>query len=132
MALRNSSPFLKWETICEKETTFHTVYDISWGIGEEISYSEPKGPGHASLCKTLVLLVLKQIVKIRNKYYCKDDHNISLNAMQMIPCLATIKLAMQSGTLVPAARKVMPIITSGIPRVYPIIVTYATVENTVS
>lgn len=40
-----------------------------------------------------------------------------------IPCLATIKLAMQSGTLVPAARKVMPMMTSGIPRVYPIIVT---------
>lgn len=42
---------------------------------------------------------------------------------QFIPCLATIKLAMQSGTLVPAARKVMPMMTSGIPRVYPIIVT---------
>lgn len=40
-----------------------------------------------------------------------------------VPCLATIKLAMQSGTLVPAARKVMPMMTSGIPRVYPIIVT---------
>lgn len=40
-----------------------------------------------------------------------------------VPCLATIRLAMQSGTLVPAARKVMPMMTSGIPNVYPIIVT---------
>lgn len=40
-----------------------------------------------------------------------------------IPCLATIKLAMQSGTLVPAARKVIPMMTSGIPSVYPMIVT---------
>lgn len=40
-----------------------------------------------------------------------------------LPCLATIKLAMQSGTLVPAARKVMPMMTSGIPSVYPTIVT---------
>lgn len=40
-----------------------------------------------------------------------------------VPCLATIKLAMQSGTLVPAARKVMPMMTSGIPSVYPIMVT---------
>lgn len=39
------------------------------------------------------------------------------------PCLATIRLAMQSGTLVPAAKKVMPMITSGIPSVYPMIVT---------
>lgn len=30
---------------------------------------------------------------------------------------------MQSGTLVPAARKVMPMMTSGIPSVYPVIVT---------
>ena len=34
-----------------------------------------------------------------------------------VPCLATMRLAMQSGTLVPAARKVMPMMTSGIPRV---------------
>lgn len=40
-----------------------------------------------------------------------------------IPCLATITLAMQSGTLVPAARKVMPMMTSGIPRVKPMTVT---------
>ena len=40
------------------------------------------------------------------------------------PCRATITLAMQSGTLVPAARKVIPIITSGIPRVKPITVTW--------
>lgn len=40
-----------------------------------------------------------------------------------IPCLATITLAMQSGTLVPAARKVMPMMTSGIPRVKPTTVT---------
>lgn len=40
-----------------------------------------------------------------------------------LPCLATIKLAMQSGTLVPAARKVIPMMTSGIPSVYPIMVT---------
>lgn len=33
-------------------------------------------------------------------------------------------LAMQSGTLVPAARKVMPMMTSGIPRVKPITVTW--------
>lgn len=42
---------------------------------------------------------------------------------QAVPCLATIKLAMQSGTLVPAARKVMPMMTSGMPSVYPMIVT---------
>lgn len=35
-----------------------------------------------------------------------------------------MRLAMQSGTLVPAARKVMPMITSGIPRVKLIMVTY--------
>lgn len=40
-----------------------------------------------------------------------------------VPCRATIRLAMQSGTLVPAARKVMPMMTSGIPNVYPMIVT---------
>ena len=40
-----------------------------------------------------------------------------------LPCLATMRLAMQSGTLVPAARNVMPMITSGIPRVKPMIVT---------
>lgn len=39
------------------------------------------------------------------------------------PWRATIRLAMQSGTLVPAARNVMPIITSGIPSVYPMMVT---------
>ena len=31
---------------------------------------------------------------------------------------------MQSGTLVPAARKVMPMMTSGMPRVKPMMVTY--------
>lgn len=41
------------------------------------------------------------------------------------PCRATIRLAIQSGTLVPAARKVMPMMTSGIPRVKLIMVTYA-------
>lgn len=40
-----------------------------------------------------------------------------------LPCRATIRLAMQSGTLVPAARKVMPMMTSGIPSVKPITVT---------
>lgn len=35
-----------------------------------------------------------------------------------------MRLAMQSGTLVPAARKVMPMITSGIPRVKLMMVTY--------
>lgn len=40
-----------------------------------------------------------------------------------VPCRATIRLAMQSGTLVPAARKVMPMMTSGIPKVYPMTVT---------
>lgn len=40
------------------------------------------------------------------------------------PCRATMRLAMQSGTLVPAARKVMPMITSGIPSVKLIMVTY--------
>lgn len=35
----------------------------------------------------------------------------------VLPCRATIRLAIQSGTLVPAARKVMPIMTSGIPSV---------------
>lgn len=39
------------------------------------------------------------------------------------PWRATIRLAMQSGTLVPAARNVMPIITSGMPSVYPMMVT---------
>lgn len=42
----------------------------------------------------------------------------------VLPCRATITLAMQSGTLVPAARKVMPMITSGMPRVKPITVTW--------
>lgn len=41
-----------------------------------------------------------------------------------VPCRATITLAMQSGTLVPAARKVMPMMTSGMPRVKPITVTW--------
>lgn len=41
-----------------------------------------------------------------------------------LPWRATIRLAMQSGTLVPAARKVMPMITSGIPSVKPITVTW--------
>lgn len=40
-----------------------------------------------------------------------------------VPCRATMTLAMQSGTLVPAARKVMPMMTSGMPRVKPITVT---------
>ena len=35
-----------------------------------------------------------------------------------------MRLAMQSGTLVPAARKVMPMMTSGMPRVKPMMVTY--------
>ena len=42
---------------------------------------------------------------------------------RLLPCLATMRLAMQSGTLVTAARNVMPMITSGIPRVKPMIVT---------
>lgn len=41
-----------------------------------------------------------------------------------LPWRATIRLAMQSGTLVPAARKVMPMMTSGIPSVKPITVTW--------
>lgn len=41
-----------------------------------------------------------------------------------VPCRATMTLAMQSGTLVPAARKVMPMMTSGMPRVKPITVTW--------
>lgn len=45
-----------------------------------------------------------------------------------LPCRATIRLAMQSGTLVPAARKVMPMMTSGIPRVKPITVTYRSIR----
>lgn len=40
-----------------------------------------------------------------------------------------MRLAMQSGTLVPAARKVMPMMTSGIPRVKPIIVTLKRVST---
>lgn len=40
-----------------------------------------------------------------------------------LPCRATMRLAMQSGTLVPAARKVMPMMTSGIPSVKPMTVT---------
>lgn len=38
-------------------------------------------------------------------------------ARETPPCLATMRLAMQSGTLVPAARKVIPMMTSGIPSV---------------
>ena len=52
--------------------------------------------------------------------------NIDIEGMgvcECVPCLATITLAMQSGTLVPAARKVMPMMTSGIPRVKPMTVT---------
>ena len=41
-----------------------------------------------------------------------------------VPWRATITLAMQSGTLVPAARKVMPMMTSGMPSVKPITVTW--------
>ena len=52
--------------------------------------------------------------------------------MPFLPCLATIKLAMQSGTLVPAARNVMPMMTSGIPSVYPMIVTCRRVRRDMS
>lgn len=41
-----------------------------------------------------------------------------------------MRLAMQSGTLVPAARKVIPMMTSGIPSVYPMIVTWKQQEET--
>jgi len=37
------------------------------------------------------------------------------NLHSFLPCRATIRLAKQSGTLVPAAKKVMPIMTSGMP-----------------
>lgn len=40
-----------------------------------------------------------------------------------VPCRATIRLAMQSGTLVPAAKNVMPIITSGMSKVKLMMVT---------
>lgn len=48
---------------------------------------------------------------------------INVNMNISTPCRATIRLAIQSGTLVPAARKVMPMMTSGIPRVKLIMVT---------
>lgn len=51
-------------------------------------------------------------------------HYTNVNIKMSTPCRATMRLAMQSGTLVPAARKVMPMITSGIPRVKLIMVTY--------
>lgn len=55
---------------------------------------------------------------------CRVDTQVSgRRGEDAAPCRATMRLAMQSGTLVPAARKVMPMMTSGIPRVYPIIVT---------
>lgn len=57
-----------------------------------------------------------------SKFFCicphySEQYNVYWTPLEAIPCLATIKLAIQSGTLVPAARKVMPMITSGIPRV---------------
>lgn len=60
---------------------------------------------------------------VQRKQITEHACKITVMLQQTVPCLATIKLAIQSGTLVPAARKVMPMITSGIPRVYPITVT---------
>ena len=42
---------------------------------------------------------------------------------RLVPCLATMTLAIASGILVPAARKVIPITLSGIDNAYPIYVT---------
>lgn len=52
-----------------------------------------------------------------------NDSFVILCVRVELPCLATIRLAMQSGTLVPAAKKVMPMMTSGMPSVKPITVT---------
>lgn len=55
--------------------------------------------------------------------------NVCADGMYHTPCRATMRLAIQSGTLVPAARKVMPMMTSGIPSVKLIMVTLAEEES---
>ena len=49
-------------------------------------------------------------------------------AMSPFPCLATRTLVIKSGTEVPAARKVRPITTSGMPIVPPVLVAHQTIK----
>ena len=49
-------------------------------------------------------------------------------AMSPLPCLATRTEVMRSGTEVPAARKVRPMMASGMSKVLPVVVAHQTIR----
>lgn len=103
--LENISAFLKHLLACFPDLLMRRSLFTNMKLKFPISHSKPESD---------VLVIATRIPSLPKEGLLPFPIPV---ARETPPCLATMRLAMQSGTLVPAAKKVIPMMTSGIPSV---------------